>query len=174
MRTMVLCKCENCGKEFERRSDEFKRCQEHGYTTVCSRSCAAVVRNKKCATGNLNNLRSNNRLDEFSPFRYYVNKARSGERVASYGQPDITVEYLKEQWEKQKGLCPYSNKQMVLPFTTKTHDIKAIPQRASLDRIDSSKGYIQGNVEFVCYVINLAKNRFSREQMLEFFGGKTV
>lgn len=41
-------------------------------------------------------------------------------------------------------------------------------KRASLDRIDSSKGYIKGNVEFVCYAINLAKNSFTRDEMKEF------
>lgn len=40
--------------------------------------------------------------------------------------------------------------------------------KASLDRIDSSKGYIEGNVEFVCSAINLAKNNFSKEAMVSF------
>ena len=42
------------------------------------------------------------------------------------------------------------------------------PRKASLDRINSSKGYVKGNVEFVCSSINLAKNSFTREQMKEF------
>jgi hypothetical protein len=40
--------------------------------------------------------------------------------------------------------------------------------RASLDRIDSSKGYIKGNVEFVCLAINFAKNDFKKEEMKSF------
>jgi len=39
---------------------------------------------------------------------------------------------------------------------------------ASLDRIDSSKGYIQGNVQFVAYGINLAKNNFSDADVISF------
>jgi hypothetical protein len=40
--------------------------------------------------------------------------------------------------------------------------------KASLDRIDSTKGYIKGNVEFVCLAINYAKNKFSKEDTLTF------
>jgi hypothetical protein len=110
-----------------------------------------------------------NRRDEFSPFKYYVNKSRSAERIKWYGQPNITVEYLKSLWDKQDGKCPYTGLKMDLPRTTRDHDIKVgNPYKASLDRIDSDKGYVEGNVEFVCYAINLAKNHLSREQMLDF------
>jgi hypothetical protein len=37
------------------------------------------------------------------------------------------------------------------------------PRRASLDRIDSSRGYVPGNVEWVCMFINYGKNSWSRE-----------
>ena len=57
---------------------------------------------------------------------------------------------------------------MVLPKNTnRIHNSRTLI-RASLDRIDSSKGYIDGNVEFVCYGINLAKNNFSKSEMLNF------
>lgn len=58
---------------------------------------------------------------------------------------------------------------MVLPRTAIGFSEHS-PYQASLDRIDSSKGYIEGNVEFVCLAVNYAKNGFSKEQMIEFFG----
>lgn len=133
-----------------------------------------MLRNRKHAKGNLANLCAGNRLDELSPFRYYINKAGSSERVKHYGNPNISPEYLKELWETQDGMCPYTGKKMELPLTTQDHHIKGIPTRASLDRIDSSKGYVQGNVEFVCLAVNYAKNGFSKEQMIEFFKRQTV
>jgi hypothetical protein len=38
----------------------------------------------------------------------------------------------------------------------------------SLDRIDSSIGYVFGNVQIVCVMANYAKSDFSDEQMREF------
>jgi hypothetical protein len=40
--------------------------------------------------------------------------------------------------------------------------------RASLDRIDSSKGYIKGNIQFISITCNYAKSDMSHEEMLTF------
>lgn len=59
---------------------------------------------------------------------------------------------------------------MKIGETINDSQIKAeTPYQASLDRIDSSRGYVKGNVEFVCLAVNFAKSTFSKEQMLEFF-----
>lgn len=87
---------------------------------------------------------------------------------------EVDVTYLKELWEQQNGICPYTGIKMLLPETS-AHILRS-PKKASLDRINSSKDYIRGNVEFVCCAINLAKNSFTREQMKEFIaeiGGAT-
>jgi len=120
--------------------------------------------------GNVEYLNASNRLDSFSPFKYFISKAKSKQRIASYGETDLTLDYLKTIWESQKGECPYTKKPMYLPPNTKSHNYKSSPNQASLDRIDSSKGYIKGNVEFVCLAVNLAKNHFSKAEMMSFFG----
>ena len=38
---------------------------------------------------------------------------------------------------------------------------------ASLDRIDSSKGYIEGNVQWVHQNINMMKNKFDNQYFIE-------
>jgi len=38
---------------------------------------------------------------------------------------------------------------------------------ASLDRIDNEKGYIKGNVRFVCLGINYMKNRRADSEVFE-------
>ena len=43
-----------------------------------------------------------------------------------------------------------------------------IVKTASLDRIDSSKDYLVGNVEIVCMAVNLAKNNFNKKDMIDF------
>jgi hypothetical protein len=58
---------------------------------------------------------------------------------------------------------------MILPRSnSRKNIIKKCSILASLDRIDSSKGYIEGNIEFVCLAINYAKNGFSKEETQNF------
>lgn len=107
-------------------------------------------------------------VDEFSPFRQYLKRIRERNKKKQVGeQTDITLEFLKNQWEKQKGICPYTGIKMTLPKTTREHEQKCGPFRASLDRIDSNRGYMKDNVEFVCVVANLAKRNFSKRQFAD-------
>lgn len=171
--SLIHLACQNCGKPFQRQYSEYLRCKRKGFAISCGRTCGAILRNKKHSKGNIANFkgRIGKGNDEFSSFRYYVNKAKS--RLEYYGATNLTVQFLKALWESQKGICPYTGHQMELPTNTQDFNIKGSPMKASLDRIDSSKGYIQGNVEFVCLAVNLAKNRFTRQQMLDFFSNRT-
>lgn len=38
---------------------------------------------------------------------------------------------------------------------------------ASLDRIDSNKGYIEGNVQFICMGLNFMKNNWPEEYFIK-------
>ena len=86
------------------------------------------------------------RRDEYSPFSQHFKLARR--RVKTHGREcTITVEYLKELWEKQDGKCPYTGWKLDNAETTAHWDTHQLhPRTASLDRIDSSLGYILGNV----------------------------
>gem|GEM_PF-6560452 len=109
-----------------------------------------------------------NRLDkltgasEYSPFRQHLKLARR--RVKGKDrQCTITLQYLKELWEKQGGRCPYTGWELDNPETTKDWDNRPLhPRRASLDRIDSSLGYVPGNVQFVSVIANARQVRFPR------------
>lgn len=174
MQSDILVTCCFCGTSFFRASKEVKRNIKLGRKIYCNNSCSA--KDKPEFKNNWDNpeliekyLKPNWRgrqIDEFSPFRYFISKAKS--RI-KFDPTDLDVEYLKDLWNKQKGICPYTNILMELPLTTSSHHIKAEnPCKASLDRIDSSKGYIKGNVEFVCLGVNLAKSQFSSKIMHDF------
>jgi hypothetical protein len=115
-----------------------------------------------------------NRLDkltgasEYSPFRQHLKLARR--RVKGKDrQCTITLQYLKELWEKQGGRCPYTGWELDNPETTKDWDNRPLhPRRASLDRIDSSLGYVPGNVQFVSVIANFAKCDFPEDVLLQF------
>lgn len=89
--------CDVCGKSFLRSRGEANRNKKLGRRTYCSLECVGK--------GNLDNipidkrhhpenLVSNNRGDEFSPFRWHFRNAKR--RNKSF---DLTLKDLKEQWE---------------------------------------------------------------------------
>ena len=67
----------------------------------------------------------------------------------------ITDSYLREMWENQKGQCAYTK----LPLLATANQFNTV----SLDRVDSSKGYVVGNVQLVCAAINKMKQDYSEE-----------
>lgn len=71
---------------------------------------------------------------------------------------DITIEYADSLWTQQEGLCA---------LTEHLLDMKVGSRTASLDRIDSSHGYIVGNVQWVHKDINRSKNVFSQEYYIQ-------
>ncbi len=109
--------------------------------------------------------------DEFTPFRFFLANARkrTKKRNVKLIECNLNLLYLKQLWEKQGGICPYTGIKMELAeVSNKRTRINMNPAQASLDRIDSSKGYIKGNVEYVCVSINYAKNGFTKEKILDF------
>lgn len=100
------------------------------------------------------------RSDEFSQFRYHLRKAKSRNEEFK-----LTLQDLKDVWDKQGGICPYTG------IKLEDYDYKPSSNSvytASLDRIDSSKGYTKNNIQFVSKNINFMKNRLSHEETVEF------
>ena len=173
----IQLKCLYCGNIFDKLKSEYNRRINKGKTKFyCSYKCvgkADVQKNpdkfKKFRETNAIRIKKycGCRLDQYSSLKYYLNKSIYRSKKKGM-KSDLTLEYLKELWEKQNGICPYTGIKMELPRTTQDQDIKKTPIKASLDQIIPSKGYIKGNVEFVCYSMNTAKNDFTKEQMIDF------
>jgi len=71
----------------------------------------------------------------------------------------LTRDQVHELWQQQQGQCCYSG----LPMTTELGH----PNKITLDRIDSSKGYILGNVALCTYRVNLMKREMSVQEFSE-------
>jgi len=80
-------------------------------------------------------------------------------------QYDIDKEYMLELWEAQEGKCAISG---VSLQTSSWSQANKNPYRASLDRIDNSRGYVIGNVRLVTHWINNAKSTWSDVVFYEF------
>jgi len=158
-RKLITCVCDTCGCEFEKPESEYLRNIALGRHNFCSRSCSGkFITDKK-----LNSYKSSNhsdiskycdnRKDKFTPFKETFRRAKR-----RFKEFNISLQDLKDQWELQNGKCAYTNLQLVLPIGNKSNDIR---YTASLDRIDSSKGYIKGNIQFVATPINYMKSSMS-------------
>ena len=171
----VDLKCEHCKKEFKREKGEHNRNLKKGRKTFCSLSCSSSYGNKHKLFNNHNINHFNNFggkfgkvRDEYTPFRWFL-RCANRRKVSSGKKVNITLEYLKKLWEDQKGRCLYTGWDLVLPDCSsgwKSKDNRT--QRASLDRIDNTKGYIEGNVQYVSFMANIAKGDMTDNEMIKF------
>jgi len=75
----------------------------------------------------------------------------------------VSIEYLWKLFLKQNKKCAFTGEELVFNKTYRSKKEKT----ASLDRVDSSKGYIKGNLQWVHKDINKLKKNFSDERFIE-------
>jgi len=171
-RKLGTVKCDNCGKEFQKPQSEINRNAKLGRNNYCCRECSAEGARKtrlnlpykpasKKMLEHLKDICGNHR-DDYTPFRYSLRCAKR-----RFKDVNVTLEDLKETWEKQNGVCPYTGFKLILPENSNVNEIDFF-HRASLDRIDSSLGYIKGNIQFISTPINLMKQTQSDASVKQF------
>lgn len=74
---------------------------------------------------------------------------------------EITMEYAWDIWVEQGGICVLSG--MIIEL----HSNRSGKNTASLDRIDSTKGYIEGNVQWLHKDINKLKRSLAEDRFVE-------
>lgn len=171
MASQTKLNCSLCNKSFLKPTNEYNRRIRLGKKEFfCCRSCASKTE------ANIKHIRSHstdydisqhagNVRDELTPFRYLFkimhNKRRKEKSIC------VSLEDLKDIWERQKGLCPYTGIKLTPPTHVKVEGIKFY-QYASVDRIDSSQHYTKDNIEFISRAVNWMKNKHSKEEVIEF------
>lgn len=173
--------CEQCGERFARLTalvtyQAKKRSQRRIF---CSRPCSSRYTIKENITpeqASKNRARNaelkltGKKRDEFSHLRVHLSTILS--RAKSIGKKvprktvEVTLADLQEQWNLQNGKCPYTG--WTLEIKNKNKKVTKKPNMASLDRIDSSKGYIKGNIQFVSFMANMAKHTFHEDELIKF------
>jgi hypothetical protein len=96
-------------------------------------------------------------VGELSKTKYSRIKKSARERKIVF---DVSMGYLWELFEKQNSMCVLSGLKIKL-------DKQCIDVTASLDRIDSSKGYIEGNVQWVHKDVNKMKQDYSDDYFIK-------
>lgn len=99
-----------------------------------------------------------------SDIEYYLKRRLGGYKRNSQKKNvkfDLTVEFLLELWNKQKGCCYYTGMEMKKAIKQAgSHDWDS----PSLDRLEPSKGYVVGNVVFCTYAVNSFKQSLNEKQ----------
>lgn len=73
----------------------------------------------------------------------------------------VSRQYLSDLYYSQNKLCPYTGIELKFPSSKYGND-----GNISLDRIDSSKHYIEGNVQWVYKYINWMKSDLTSNQFI--------
>lgn len=153
--------CSYCNNVFEKPATEVRRAEKLGKKHYCSLACCGKDNHMHLPKVPIVDISqyAGNRKDEYSDYRVYLRRAHMRDQIV-----EITLADLKEQWLTQKGLCMYSGVQLQHPVKNQraNHALTA-----SLDRIDSSKGYEKGNIQFISVAMNHMKGVMTHEQTLE-------
>ncbi len=168
----IECKCEECGKVFDREKRDVNSSNKAGRKIFCSLSCSGKQSHKHLSKfGKLNSkyLIPDNRRDEYTGFREYLKRIKRRDK-----NNNITLKYLKELWDKNH-VCSLSGVELKIPNDTKQviekkngYTFTDPIHTGSVDRIDNNKGYIKGNIRYISLMANLAKSWYNDEYVIEF------
>lgn len=91
-------------------------------------------------------------------FKYFRKNAKLRKKEFT-----ITVEDVKKQYFAQNKVCQYTKSPLTFP---ETYLRLTDETTASIDRIDSSKGYIPGNIQLVTKKVNMMKGEMSHDEFI--------
>ena len=78
---------------------------------------------------------------------------------------EVDTQYLVDLYDKQEGLCAITGMKMSVQAITSS--VGMCSDVVSLDRIDSSIGYLKGNVQLVCSDINIMKGTKNMDELIK-------
>ena len=126
----------------------------NGRKSICKNCDCARQRNRDI------NLKDAIKLRKCMNSRFLAARDRANKHNIPF---DITLDYLMELWDKQKGMCALSGIEMTFELKMgRTHT------NVSIDKIDRTKGYTVGNVQLVCMACNQIKSDMTEEAMYYF------
>jgi len=96
---------------------------------------------------------------EFHTFNSLYNEVKKRARNKNI-EFNIDVFYLEQLYTQQNKKCNLTG--FFLSFGKKNL------YKISIDRIDSSIGYVKGNIQLICLGVNYLKNTFDNEEVVEF------
>ena len=148
-----VCRCD-CGNTIIACTDHLRS----GHTKHC-RYCPEFAHQfRKIPGGNLELYRRD------STIKQMINRLRHRAKKRKM-EWNLDVEFLTRLFEKQKGICALSGLELVMAGSVSRH--RKGETTASIDRIDSSKGYTKGNIQWLHKRVNNMKNDLLDSEFIE-------
>ena len=149
-----LLKCHICGKYLP--VDKFSHTDHYPYRDNHDARCT------DCKTKQMQEVREKyddeTRLAKILRTRFYAARERAKKKGLDF---DLTIEFLKELWEKQDGKCAITK----LPMTF-LNDNGRVYTNVSIDQIEPNAGYIKKNIQLVCMAVNQLKSDLTMNEVL--------
>lgn len=154
----------------EEKTNQYNRMAAY-WNCVCECGNTCIIRSSSLRTGNSKSCGCNkHKLGKNNPNftgfeeiggRYWneLKKQAINKRRLKF---TISIEYAWNLFVKQNRECALTG--MSIQFPPRDNDYS---RTASLDRIDSTKGYIKGNVQWVHRDINYMKQEYSQNYFIE-------
>ena len=105
-------------------------------------------------------------IGNFTKTTYWYFKNNAKRRNISWSE-ELTIEYLYELLLKQNKKCALTGLDIDLTESRNISNVNFELMTASIDRIDSSKGYEPNNIQWVHKNINRMKWTFPQNQFIE-------
>lgn len=140
-------------------------CREYKHFKYFENSEAICIKCKRARELKLDGRSKNTKMMSVIQKRVLAAMRRVFNRDRDIEEPNITVMYMVYIYMQQGGLCAMTGRKLTLGTWKEG---QPDPDALSIDRIDSSRGYIKGNVRFVTYQANIAKGRFTDKQFYQF------
>ena len=147
-----LCQCK-CGNQTNVRISKLK----NGYTRSCG--CIRVLPAIKSGPEN----RDWEGHGEISKSFYSRMKRTAALRELEF---KIDMKYLWKLFLKQNRSCVYTGQKLIMPINVRQLRGENNEDVASLDRISNDRGYVKGNVQWVCKRINYMKHTMAHDYFI--------
>lgn len=154
--------CIVCGNEYNKTDRHLKCCKCRPKIKKNCIDCNIEIRGNilRCIVCRKDNKKKRQEESgKFVTLKIFLCRAKNRKKIG-----EICLQDLKDKWEEQSGICPYSGVDLILPSYHKSTNPIYL---ASLDRIDSNKLYEKGNIQFVSSAINYMKGIMSHEETLK-------
>ncbi len=138
--------CQDCGEWKPLDQFEKNKACWHGYARRC-RDCSSQKYKEFVSQSPFNFLRNSARSLTNSA------RQRSKRSADSFSKEMLVPAKLLALYEAQGGKCVVSGVELTFDYTERRQWTNI-----SIDRIDPSKGYEQGNVRLVCLAVNIMRN----------------
>jgi hypothetical protein len=153
-RPFAKCVC-TCGEECVKRVDEIKR----GKYITCSAKCTRIHNDTLMFGSDNHAFKGSGKI--YGTFLCSI-RASAKRRDIEF-DTSIDTKYLWSLFLRQKKKCKLTG----LELSFGSHFRDSIGRTASLDRIDSNKGYVKGNLQWVHKQINMLKTNIDQESFIK-------